>query len=117
MSEEALELAHVIVETLDEKKGEDILLLDLVGICSFTDYFVICTGGSERTIKALADEVLQKIRKIETVKAQGIEGEASSGWVLLDFGDVILHIFSKGVRNYYQLEELWREGRVVLRVQ
>jgi ribosome-associated protein len=105
---------HVILE---EKKGEDILLLDLIGICSFTDYFVICTGSSDRSIKALADEVLKTTRKAKSAKAQGIEGDASSGWVLIDFGDVILHLFSKSIRHYYQLEDLWREGRVIVRLQ
>ncbi len=117
MLEEALQLARTIVEVLEEKKGENILLLDLIGICSFTDYFVICTGSSDRSIKALSDEVVKTIKKQQVVQVQGIEGDASSGWVLIDFGDVILHLFSKTVRHYYQLEDLWREGRVIVRVQ
>lgn len=117
MSEEALQLARMIVEILEEKKGEDILLLDLVGVCSFTDYFVICTGSSDRSIKALSDEVLKAIKKKQSAQAQGIEGDAASGWVLIDFGDVILHLFSKSIRRYYQLEDLWREGRVIVQMQ
>lgn len=117
MSEEALQLARSIVEILEEKKGEDILLLDLIGLCSFTDYFVICTGSSERSIKALSDEVLKIIKKRDALQAQGIEGDVASGWVLIDFGDVVLHLFSQSVRRYYQLEDLWREGRVIVRMQ
>ena len=117
MTESALELAQSIVKTLDEKKGTDILLLDLVGVCSFTDYFVICTAGSERTLKALADEVHVRIKKKYTKNAHSLEGDASSGWILIDYSDVILHLFSADLRNYYKLEDLWQEGQVLLRIQ
>lgn len=114
MSEEALAIAHALVETLEEKKGEDIVLLDLLGVCSFTDYFVICTGGSERTLQALADEVM---RRVKVPGASRPEGEASSGWVLLDYGGVVLHLFAPKARAYYRLEDLWRAGKILLRVQ
>ncbi len=117
MAEEPLELAHTIVEILEEKKGENILLLDLSDICSFTDYFVICSGGSERTLRGLAEVVQQKVKKDHNAHFRGVEGDASSGWVLLDYGDVILHLFAPTLRAYYQLEELWRDGQVVLHMQ
>jgi ribosome-associated protein len=117
MPEEAENIARTIVTVLEDKKGEDILLLDLIGVCSFTDYFIICSGTSERSIKALAEEVRKVVKEKYSVMAQGIEGEAESGWVLIDYGDVILHIFSKVLREYYQLEDLWREGKLLLRVQ
>jgi ribosome-associated protein len=117
MAETALELAQTIVDTLDEKKGADILLLDLVGVCSFTDYFVICTAGSERTLKALAEEVHLRIKKKFTKNAHSLEGDAGSGWILIDYGDVILHLFSIDLRNYYKLEELWQGGKILLRIQ
>jgi len=113
----ALELARTIVDVLDEHKGEDILLLDLNGVCSFADYFVLCTGASERTLGALAEEVLRRLKQGRRIVARGVEGQAESGWILLDFGDVILHLFSHDLRDYYRLEDLWRKGRVVLRVQ
>lgn len=117
MAETGLEVAKSIVNCLEERKGEDILLLDLIGICSFTDYFVICTGTSERMLKALAEEVTMKVKKTYTEMDQKVEGEPSSGWILIDFGDVIVHIFSGPLRRYFQLEELWREGKVLLKVQ
>ncbi len=117
MPEETLHIARTIVASLEEKKGEDILLLDLIGVCSFTDYFILCSGTSERSIKALADEVRKVLKEKHSVMDQGVEGDAQSGWVLIDYGDVILHIFSKVLREYYQLEDLWREGKVLLRVQ
>lgn len=112
-----LALSHSIVSVLEEKKGEDILLLDLIGVCSFTDYFVICTGGSTRTLKALAEEVQIKAKSSHSGISHNVEGEASSGWVLIDYGDVILHLFSPTLRDYYRLEDLWREGKILLRIK
>jgi ribosome-associated protein len=117
MTEEAGRIAHTIVETLEEKKGEDILLLDLVGVSSFTDYFVLSTGGSRRTLQALTEEVLERIKEHYHMDARSVEGDAESGWILIDYGDVILHLFSPRTREYYRLEDLWREGKVVLRIQ
>jgi ribosome-associated protein len=117
MPEEAENVARTIIAILEEKKGEDILLLDLIGVCSFTDYFILCSGSSERLIGALSEEVRKALKEKLSIKDQGVEGDAESGWVLIDYGDVILHIFSKALREYYQLEELWREGKVLLRVQ
>lgn len=113
---EALELAHMLVETLDEKKGEDILLLDLIGLCSFSDYFVFCSGTSERMLRALADEARLSIKKNFSLLATSVEGDPETGWILMDYGDVILHLFAPETRAYYQLEELWRDGNVLLRM-
>ena len=79
----ALDTAHQIIDILDSKKGQDILLLDMSAISSFTDYFVICTGGSTRTLKALSDEVRTQLKKGETSGPSHIEGDANSGWILL----------------------------------
>lgn len=115
-SSEALRLARSIVDTLEEKKGEDILLLDLDGICDFTDYFVICSGTSERGLRSLANEVSRRLKETHKKKEGAIEGDAGSGWVLLDYGDVVVHLFSPGTRAYYRLEELWQDGKVLLHV-
>ena len=113
---DGLEIARTLVSALEDKKGEDITLLDLVDVVSFTDYFVICTGTSDRMLKALMDAALDEVR--ETHKKKPIvEGEAFDGWLLADFGDVILHVFSLRQREYYTLEELWSEGKVLLHVQ
>jgi len=116
MPEDMLELAHSIVNALEEKKGEDILLLDLTRIASFTSMFVICSGGSERTLKALSNEVRRVIKEKYSLRPLQVEGEPGSGWVLLDYGGVILHLFSPDRRDYYALEQLWADGRVVLRM-
>ena len=112
----SLEIAHTIVEALEEKKGEDILLLDLVGIASFTNHFVICSGGSERTLKALSEEIRRVIKDAFDQRPMQVEGDSRSGWILLDYGGVILHLFSPALREYYGLEQLWSDGRVVLRI-
>lgn len=114
MDKETLDLAHHIVEVLDERKGENILLMDISEVCSFTDYFVITTGASERTLKALSEEVKKRIRENLEVTPLSTEGQPESGWVLIDYGGVIIHLFSKKMRDYYQLEELWQHGQVLL---
>jgi len=116
MPDELLELAHTIVDALEEKKGEDILLLDLAGVASFTSMFVICSGRSERTLKALSNEVRRAVKEKHGIRPMQIEGDSASGWMLLDYGGMILHIFSPDLRDYYALEQLWSDGRVVLRM-
>ncbi|MCS7038598.1 MAG: ribosome silencing factor [Anaerolineae bacterium] len=110
------ELARTIVHVLDDKLAEDILLLDVSTLSPLTDYFVIATATSERQSQALVDALLEALRAQE-VRPLFIEGERDSGWQLLDYGDVIVHIFSPEKRAYYRLEELWKRAQVVVRVQ
>lgn len=109
-------MAYTVVEALEEKKGEDILLLDIHEIAPFADYFVLCSGTSDRMLDSLANAALEKVRATYGLKGR-VEGIARSGWILVDFGDVILHIFAPEVRDYYRLEELWAEGKVLLHLQ
>ena len=101
---------------LDEKKGEDILLLDVQKVVLFTDYFVLCSGTSDRMLDALSKIVLEEVNKEFKISASP-EGDSRYGWVLLDLGDVILHLFSPEKRDYYRLEELWSEGKVLVKLQ
>lgn len=80
------------------------------------DYFVICSGESERQIKAIVDEVTERTKE-DNVRPLHIEGNSPSGWVLMDYGSVIVHVFAPAVRGYYQLEELWSDASVVVRMQ
>jgi ribosome-associated protein len=91
-------------------------LLDLKEIASFTDYFVLCNGTSDRMLDALAKTVIDEMRSQHKKKGR-LEGEARDGWLVVDYGDVVVHLFSPDQRDYYQLEELWNEGKVLLRVQ
>ena len=91
-------------------------MLDIHQIADFADYFVIATATSERQSQALVDALLGELRD-QKVKPLHTEGDRTSGWQLLDYGDVIVHIFSPEQRAFYRLEELWREARVVVRMQ
>jgi ribosome-associated protein len=114
---EGLELAQLLVDSILDKKGEDILLLDIREEALFTDYFLICNGENDRQIRALADSIATEAKKQANILPWGTEGEAAGGWVLLDFGDLIVHLFSPEMRNYYKLDELWGNSHVVLRMQ
>jgi ribosome-associated protein len=91
-------------------------LLDLKDIASFTDYFVLCTGTSDRMLDALADATLETVRKHFRKRGRK-QGEAREGWVVVDYGDVVVHLFSPDQRAYYDLEEFWSKGRVLVRLQ
>lgn len=111
-----LDLARRIVELAEDKKAADIVLLDLGELTTLADAFVICSGGSERQISAIADGIIEGL-KDERVKPIGREGTSESHWVLIDYGSVIVHVFTPPERDYYQLEKHWGEARVVVRVQ
>lgn len=111
-----LELARRIVELAEDKKAADIVLLDLTGLTTLADYFVICSGGSERQLDAIADGIVSTLRD-ERIRPIGREGVPASHWVLLDFGSVIVHIFTPPERDYYGLEKHWSEAKTVVRVQ
>ena len=112
----ALEIARMIVDAAEDKKAADIVLLDVSELTSMADYFVICSGGSERQLGAIGDGVAEKLRD-EGVRPIGREGGSNSHWTLLDFGAVIVHIFAPPERDYYQLERHWQAARLILRVQ
>jgi ribosome-associated protein len=112
----SLEIARRIVEAAEDKKAADIVLLDVSELTSMADYFVICSGGSERQLSAIGDGVAEKLRE-EGVKPIGREGGSNSHWTLLDFGAVIVHVFAPPERDYYQLERHWAKAKTVLRVQ
>ncbi len=104
------------MEAASDKQASDILLLDARGVCTFADYFVICSGDSGRQIKAIYEEVEHALKK-EGILSHHCEGTLDSGWLLLDFGDVIVHVFAPFEREYYQLAELWSEAIPVVRIQ
>ena len=111
-----LALARAVVELAEDKKAADIVLLDLAGLTTVADYFVICSGGSERQLGAIADGILEALRE-GGVRPIGREGEPASHWVLVDFGAVVVHVFTPLERDFYQLEKHWSEARTILRVQ
>lgn len=105
----------MIVEVASEKLAEDIVMLDLRGLASFADYFIIMTAESSRQIEALDEDLTEALQR-EEVRRFHREGTAGSGWILLDFSDVIVHIFGPEEREFYGLERLWSRAPQVVRV-
>jgi ribosome-associated protein len=112
---DAAELAHRIVEIASDKKGSDIVMLRTAELTTMADFFVICSGRSDRQVQALAGAIVDELRD-DGIRPLGIEGKASSRWVLLDFGSVIVHVFAPEEREYYGLERLWSKAAQVVRV-
>jgi ribosome-associated protein len=112
----SLEIARMIVDAAEDKKAADIVLLDVTELTSMADYFVICSGGSERQLGAIGDGIAARLRD-EGVRPIGREGGSNSHWTLLDFGSVIVHVFAPPERDFYQLERLWAQAKTVVRVQ
>jgi ribosome-associated protein len=102
---------------VEEKQATDIVLLDVHEQTSIADYFIIATIDNERQARAIEEEILEKLRVEQNIRPLGIEGvENSNGWALLDYGDVIVHLFSEEMRQHYSLEELWSKANVVVKV-
>ncbi|GBD13433.1 Ribosomal silencing factor RsfS [bacterium HR24] len=109
-------LARKLVDVLSEKQASDIVLLDISDVATFADYFVIATGETKRQMEAVLAALEEELDK-EEVTLLGREGSPETGWVLLDLGDIVVHIFGPEERSYYDLEGLWHRARPVVRVQ
>lgn len=110
------QLARLAADVAYEKKASDVLLLDIRDVSTIADYFVICSGNNTRQIAAIADALDEELEKQGT-RVLHREGDAATGWVLLDFGDIIVHIFGAKEREYYRLERLWNEAKTVVYLQ
>ena len=106
---ESIDIAKMAVKLLDDKKAQDIVVLDVGKLTSLGDYFVVCSGTSSTQVKSLADELDEKI-KATGIKSRRVENDRASHWVLLDYGDVICHIFYHETRDFYCLERLWGDA-------
>jgi len=111
-----LDLAQRIADLLSDRQAEDIVLIDISKVSTFTDYFVIATVDNPRQMNALIDSLDQDLRG-DGIRPSKKEGAPDSGWVLIDFGDAIVHLFSRQERAYYKLEELWAQGVSVVHIQ
>ena len=96
-----------------EKKAFDMVALDLREIASFTEFFIICSGANQRQVQAISDEINEQLKKQLKTKAIRIEGYNAAEWILLDYGDFIVHIFEKEARDFYDLQRLWRDASKV----
>ena len=113
---EPLKIAQRAVEIASDKQASDIILLDIQSVATFADYFVLLSADSMRQINALVEDIALQL-KTEGVNIGHKEGTPDGGWVLLDYGDVLIHIFSPEEREYYRLEELWKEAIPLVQVQ
>lgn len=106
------EMAKITFQALDDKKAEDIRIIDIANVSVLADYFIIANGTNENQVKALVDNVQEELSKAGYEPKQ-IEGYRTANWVLLDYGDIIVHVFSKEDRLFYNLERIWRDGKEV----
>ena len=110
--ENSLKLARIAIAALEDKKAVDIRMIDISDVSVLADYFIIAGGTNRMQIQALADEVTKQL-ELAGAQPRQVEGYQNAGWVLLDFGDVIIHIFDSENRLLYDLERIWRDGRQV----
>ena len=104
-----LEKVKIAVRALDEKKGENICVIDIIELTVITDYFIIVNGNSQSQVQALVENVTEALEKNGVPLLQS-EGKAAGNWILLDFNDIIVHVFLKEDREFYDLERMWRDG-------
>lgn len=109
---DSISLANNVAELIFNKKGYDVKILDLKEIASFADYFVICSADSDTQVKAIADEIDKTLRE-QGLKCWHREGYRALSWVLLDYVDVVVHIFKKEMREFYNLEKLWGDAHII----
>jgi ribosome-associated protein len=113
---EPIELAHMIVDAISERLGTNIVVLDMEQVSLLADYFVLCDAESRPQFRAIINEIEDRTRAAGARRLH-VEGGAESGWVLVDFGSVVVHVFDPELRDYYDLEGLWKQARLVVRVQ
>lgn len=110
---ETFQKLRLLVEAALDKKASKIVVLDLTGRTSFCDYFIIASGNNPRHVRAVASNVIDQMKKADGKKPLGAEGLEAGRWALLDYGDVLLHVFEDRIRDYYDLEGLWLDARKV----
>ena len=106
------ELCKITVEALEDRKAEDIKVIDIRELSPIADYFIIANGNNQNQIQAMRDAADEALYKAG-LKVKQVEGNQSSTWILMDYGDIIIHIFSKEDRLFYDLERIWRDGKIM----
>lgn len=109
------DLALVAAEAADDKKASDIQVLDVRELTVIADYFVICSGTSETQVKAIANGIEEDLSEKKDIHPQKIAGKQGARWILMDYADVIIHVFHKEEREFYELERLWADAEKILR--
>ena len=112
MNKSSYDVAKVAATAAEDKKAKDTVILKLNNLTLIADYFVITSGDSEPQLKAITNFIIKKLKESE-IKLLHFEGKPETGWVLLDYGDVVVHIFSEEKRNFYDLEYIWQEAKKI----
>lgn len=110
--ENSKKMAALAVDALEDRKGEDIRVIDISSISTLGDYFIIAAGTNRNQVQALADNVQEKLGR-EGFLTKNVEGYDGANWILLDFGDIIVHVFDSENRLFYDLERIWRDGKAI----
>lgn len=110
--DQAKELVKLAVKALKDKKGEDIRVIDIQGVSVLADYFIIASGSNASQVQAMADNVAEELYKAGH-EQKHVEGYHTANWILMDYGDIIVHVFSQEDRLFYDLERIWRDGKIV----
>jgi ribosome-associated protein len=106
------ELLEQIVRYAEDKKAQDVVALDLRGVLGYTDYFLLCTGNTARQTKAIHDGILEGLKREHETLPRRVEGASKADWILMDYLDVVVHVFTPETREFYRLEQLWGEAPV-----
>lgn len=112
MSTESIKLVETVVKAADDKRAEDIIAMDVSNISILADYFIVMHGNSEKQVKAIAEEIIDKAQE-SGIDVRRVEGRESSKWMLIDLGDVVVHVFHYSERSFYDLEKLWSDAPLV----
>ena len=110
--EQAKEMVKIAVKALEDKKAEDVKIIDIGGVSTIADYFIIANGNNQNQLQAMRDAVEEDLYKAGYPVKQ-VEGNSNSSWILMDYTDIIVHVFSKEDRLFYDLERIWRDGKVM----
>ncbi len=111
-----VEIGRTVAEVASDRLATDITVLDIRELTTIADVFVVCSADNPRQLNAVREEIATKLRE-EDVDVRRVEGVAETGWILMDYGDVIVHLFTEDQRDFYRLEDLWAEATTVLRIQ
>lgn len=109
MRDQYLEYARIAADAAEDKKARDIVILDIRGLSVIADFFIICSATSRTQVQAIADSVEERLA-LQGVRCKGIEGKDEGKWILLDFGDVVVHVFNEDERSFFSLERLWGDA-------
>lgn len=110
--EQAIEMAKLAVKALEDKKAEDVKIIDIREVSTIADYFIIANGSNQNQLQAMRDAVDEELYKAG-YQAKQVEGNSYSTWILMDYGDIIVHVFSKEDRLFYDLERIWKDGKEI----